>query len=313
MSTPTIILHNYDFSTFSEKVRTVLGYKKLAWNSVDVPGLPPRPLLHPLTGGYRRVPVLQIGADIFCDTNIILPALDRLFPHTPTLYPKGSEGVAQGLAFAWERQMWVPIIGVLVHYIGEHIPAEFLKDRKEAYLMIDISKEAMAPDFSNHVQLVRAQYGWIEKALTHHDYLLGSTPSAADFAAWQTLFLLRKNCPPAVDQLLGLSPQSLVLKWYDRMVAFGHGNKTEMTPEQAFAIARDAKPEPVTHLDPNGDPGGLKAGTTVVVTPDDNARVPVRGTLVAAGADELILHHHDAEAGDLHLHFPRLGFDVAAA
>ena len=59
-----IILHHYEFSTFSEKVRLALGLKGLAYRSVDIPGLPPRPLLEPLTGGYRRAPVLQIGADI---------------------------------------------------------------------------------------------------------------------------------------------------------------------------------------------------------------------------------------------------------
>jgi glutathione S-transferase len=69
----------------------------------------------------------------------------------------------------------------------------------------------------------------------------------------------------------------------------------------------------VTHLDPNGDPGGLKGGTAVVVTPDDNARVPVHGTLVAAGADELIVAIQDQQAGALHVHFPRLGFEVLTA
>ena len=72
-----IILHHYEFSTFSEKVRIALGYKQLAWRSVDIPGLPPRPLLSPLTGGYRRAPVMQIGADIYCDTHAILAAIDR--------------------------------------------------------------------------------------------------------------------------------------------------------------------------------------------------------------------------------------------
>ena len=51
----------------------------------------------------------------------------------------------------------------------------------------------------------------------------------------------------------------------------------------------------------------------MTVTPDDNARVPVSGTLVAAGADEIVIHRRDAEAGDLHIHFPRLGFDVVGA
>ena len=304
-----LILHHYAFSTFSEKVRAVLGYKGLAYGSVEIAGLPPRPLLTPLTGGYRRAPVLQVGADIYCDTNIILPALERLHP-AKTLYPKGSEGLAQGLGFAWERQMWIPTIGVLVHYIGEHIPPEFLKDRKEGYLMIDISKDAMAPQFEQHLQLVRAQLGWLKTALAARPFLFGDAPSAADFACWQTLFLLRKNCPPEVDALLGLAP---IAPWFDRIAAFGHGTPTAMTAEAAFEAARAATPAAVTHLDPNGDPGGLRAGCPVIVTPDDNARVPVKGTLVAAGDAEIVIHRKDAQAGDLHLHFPRLGFDVVAA
>jgi len=311
MNTP--ILHHYEFSTFSQKVRTALGLKALAWHSVDIPGLPPRPLLSPLTGGYRRVPVLQMGADLYCDTNIILPALERIFPNSSGLYPKGSEGVAQGLGFAWERQMWIPTIGVLVHFIGEHIPPEFIKDRKEGYLMIDISREAMAPHFEEHVQFVRAQYSWLKKALSVRPFLFGDSPSAADLACWQTLYLLRKNCPPEVDSLLGLDANSPLIAWYDRIVALGQGSPTAMTAEDAFEAARIATPAPVTHLDPMGDPGGLKAGTHVVMTPDDNARVPVTGTLVAASDEEVVLYLHDPKAGDLHVHFPRMGFDLRAA
>ena len=304
-----LILHNYPFSSFSEKLRAAFGVKGLAWRSVEIAGVPPRPLLEPLTGGYRRVPVLQVGADIYCDTNAILPALDRLHPPR-RLYPAGSEGVAQGLGFAWERQMWIPIIGVLVHYIGEQIPPEFIKDRKEGYLGIDISKAAMAPQFEQHVQAVRAQVAWLNEALASRPFLFGSLPSAADLACWQTLWLLRKNCPADVNALLGLAP---LLPWYESIIAYGHGTPTAMSAEDAFEVARAAQPAPVTHLDPNGDPGGLKAGRSVVVTPDDNARVPVKGTLVAASAGQIVIHRHDPQAGDLHLHFPRIGFDVVAA
>lgn len=305
-----LILHHYAFSTFSEKVRVALGLKGLAWRSVDIPGLPPRPLLSPLTGGYRRAPVLQIGADIYCDTNIILPALERLAPGTPSLYPAGCEGLARGLGFAWERQLWIPTIGVLVHYIGEHIPPEFLKDRREGYLMVDISKEAMAPQFEQHAQFVRAQVAWLASALARQRFLFGDAPSAADLACWQTIYLLRKNCPPEVDALLGLAP---LAGWYERIAALGHGTPSEMSPQAAFDAARDATPVPVSHLAANGDPGGIAAGCPVTVTPDDNARVPVQGTLVAAGDTEIVIHRRDPEAGDLHLHFPRLGFELVPA
>jgi len=304
------ILHNYEFSTFSEKVRTALGYKGIAWQSVDIPGMPPRPLLTPLTGGYRRAPVLQVGADIYCDTQLIMPTLDRLYPGGKPLLPAASEGLARGLGFAWERQMWIPTIGVLVHYIGEHIPPEFIKDRKEGYLGIDISKDAMAPQFEQHLQFVRAQYAWLKQALTGKAFLFGDALTAADLSIWQTTFLLRKNCPPEVDALLGLQA---IVPWYERIAAIGHGSFSAMSAEQAFEVARSSEPAPVTHLQPNGDPGGLKAGAAVTVTPEDNARVPVSGTLVAAGEHEVVIHRRDEQAGNLHIHFPRLGFDLVAA
>ena len=306
-----IILHHYAFSPFAEKVRVALGLKGLAWRSVDVPALPPRPLLSPLTGGYRRIPVLQIGADIYCDTNIILPALERLFP-SPSLYPAGCEGVARGLSFAWERAIWIPTIGVLTHFIGEQIPPEFIKDRKEDYLYIDISREAMAPELPLQRQRVTAQYAWLKAALADgRAFVFGDLPSALDLSCYQTIYLLRKNCPAQVDALLGIDGP--LPAWYDRVTAFGHGTSTVMSADEAFAAARDAQPLPVTHLRPDGDPGGLRAGCPVSVTPDDNARIPVKGTLVAASDSEVVIHRRDPQAGELHIHFPRLGFDVVAS
>src|SRR5258708_25681387 len=76
MAAPEIILHHYDTSPFSEKVRVMLGVKGLSWRSVIQPVIMPKPELTPLTGGYRRIPVLQIGADVYCDTQVILAELE---------------------------------------------------------------------------------------------------------------------------------------------------------------------------------------------------------------------------------------------
>ena len=75
---PDIILHQYATSPFSEKIRLVLGAKGLTWNAVEIPPILPKPDLLALTGGYRRTPVMQIGADIYCDTALICDVLDRL-------------------------------------------------------------------------------------------------------------------------------------------------------------------------------------------------------------------------------------------
>src|SRR5215471_5685099 len=83
-----IILHHYDISPYSEKVRTGLGLKGLAWASVELPVIMPKPNLTALTGGYRKTPVLQIGADIYCDSQLIMRELERRYP-TPSFYPAG--------------------------------------------------------------------------------------------------------------------------------------------------------------------------------------------------------------------------------
>ncbi len=122
----------------------------------------------------------------------------------------------------------MPTIGVFVHYIGEHIPAEFIKDRKEGYLGIDISKTGMEPLYREHVEFVRAQVHWLKQALAKRPYVLGNALSAADLACWQTIFLLRKNCPPEVDALLGLTELD---GWNQRILALGHGQPSAITAE----------------------------------------------------------------------------------
>src|ERR1700686_3038945 len=86
-----LILHHYDFSSFAEKARLMLGFKGLAWRGVEQPPILPKPDLVPLTGGYRRIPVLHDGADLWCDTNLIARELERRAP-VPTLFPPGSRG-----------------------------------------------------------------------------------------------------------------------------------------------------------------------------------------------------------------------------
>jgi len=80
ISMTDIILHHYEISPYSEKVRLGLGLKGLAWGSVEIPVIMPKPDLTALTGGYRKTPVLQIGADIYCDSQLIMRELEAAAP-----------------------------------------------------------------------------------------------------------------------------------------------------------------------------------------------------------------------------------------
>ncbi|SEO06197.1 glutathione S-transferase family protein [Palleronia pelagia] len=305
-----IILHHYDLSPFSEKIRLAMGVKSLDWHSVTVEAVPPRPDLDALTGGYRRLPVLQVGADVFCDTEVIFRALERIKP-APTLYPQG-EGIAKALSLWWDRTTWKPAIGVLVAHIGEHLPQEFLDDRRDHYLGYDISKEGMAPMLPAYVQQLVAVKEWLSSMLAQNGpFLTGDTISAADLTCYHSLWLLRANAgAEIIDSQLGLG--SDITGWMDRVAAVGHGNSTEISTSAALEAAKEAEPDKA-HLPQGEDPSGIAKGTRVTVTPDDNARVPVTGTLVAANGQEVVVAVDGDATGTLHIHFPRAGFETLPA
>ncbi len=303
---PDIILHHYDMSSFSEKIWLCLGFKDLPWRSVKVEPMPPRPLLDALTGGYRRIPVLQIGADIYCDTEMIFSALERMKPD-PGLYPTG-EGIAKALSLWWDRTTWKPMIGILVQYAGQDMSEAFLKDRRDGYLGYDISKNAMAPMLPAYIQQMAACAGWLASMLAENGpYLTGGRLSAADLSCYHTLRLLRlKAGAEEIDGLLRLAP---LAGWLERIAAIGYGTSTEITAEEALAAAAAAEPATTGHLQ-DGDPSGIAPGTLVAVTPDDNARIPVRGIVVAASAQEVVIRRDDRRAGAVHVHFPRAGYET---
>ena len=310
MTAPRFLLHHYASSPYAEKVRLALGLKGVEWGSVETSAMPPRPMLDPLTGGYRRIPVLQVGADIYCDTHAILPALERLHPE-PSLSPGLAPGLDEMLTFGCERDIWLAAIGVRVHFNGD-APAEFLRDRKEDYLYVDISHAGMEPDFPRNAQKVAAWVARLARALSDgRRFLGGEDPGTADFGFFHVLWLMR-NGPQAadVDALLGLSP---LLGWYERVAGIGHGRKQDIAPDIALAAAREAEPVLVQGGNSVETLVDARVGDAVIVTPDDFARVPVHGSLVAIDAERIVIGREDADLGALHLHFPRAGFFVAPA
>lgn len=303
-----IILHHYPMSPFAEKVRIALGLKNLAWRSVEIPMIMPKPDLMPLTGGYRRTPVMQIGADIYCDTQIILRELQRRFPALP-LTPAGHEGVAEALAYWADRTLFWPAVGVVMAVIGDQLPEEFHKDRA--------AFSGRPPDPARLKAMAPVARDQLYASLTHVErmlddgraFLLGGQPSLADVAVynpvWFVLQRLGARTPP-LTRLPG------IVAWAERMGRFGHGQPTAMAAAEALDIAERAEPDAPAGVD-ESDPSGLKAGARVSVTPDDTGKVPVSGELVTLSATEIVLRRSDERVGTVAVHFPRAGFILAPA
>ena len=301
-----LVLHHYPTSTYSERVRLALGLKRLAWRSVLIPPAMPKPDLLPLTGGYRRTPVLQIGADVYCDSQLILRTIERLHPQ-PSLFPDGSEGVALAIAWWADKSIFAPALGVVADTISESIPPAFVAERKA--FGFPLGREDIGPFVHRYLQQAAAHLVWLAKMLADGRSFLLHQPSAADLAAFCPLWLLRHQGGAEAEAKLPLAP---LRGWYDRVEAIGHGRPTEMSAADALDLARRSQPQTPSIVG-DADPSGLKPGVEVIVTPDDTGRDPVRGALVAADAEELVIRSTHPRIGEINIHFPRAGFDVVPA
>lgn len=301
-----IILHHYPTSTFSERVRLAMGLKGMTYRSVTIPSAMPKPDLLVLTGGYRRTPVMQIGADIYCDTQLILRKLEELHP-LPSLYAGADPGMVSALIWWADRSIFSPALGVVADTIGHKIPPDFVAERKA--FGFALAPQDVAPLMHRHLQQGAAHLGWLAGMLSDgRRFLMGEEPTAFDFAAYGPLWLLKnQGGRPAETRL----PLAAFGEWYARVTAIGHGNPVDMSAADAIATAGAADTRAT--LPTGADPSGLQVGSRIIVTADDTGRDPVHGTLLGANAQELVIGTVHPRVGEIAIHFPRAGFDVVAA
>ncbi len=141
----------------------------------------------------------------------------------------------------------------------------------------------------------------LDATLSTCEWLQGSEPGYADFAAYHPLWLNAVASGKGVD-----SRYPHVTDWYQRVSQLGQGPREELAPADCFAIARDAVPRAV----PDSDDATIGLGTVVSVAPGDYGRDPVSGTLVALTANRIVVARETAIAGTVHVHFPRQGYQV---
>lgn len=303
-----IYLHHYDASLFSEKVRLMLGYLGLPWQSVNIPNIMPRPLLMPLSGGYRKTPCLQIDANVFCDTAVITQGLVResgdttLLQHGFPAYRVAEWADSQLFRVTVALNFRPEALGPMMAQMSQTDIEAFQKDRAELSKgapIVSYSAEAALGFLSTYVDQLEETFARSGKA-----FLFGENPSVADFSIYHCLWFIRNN--PVNAPLIESHPE--VGEWYARMKAFGHGEMTLSDGEAALAAAKDA--EPVVPALSGRCPDGVAIGDSVSVMPIDYGRIPVMGTLVAMGVDEIVVERESAETGRVMTHFPSAGFEL---
>jgi glutathione S-transferase len=304
-----LILHHYDASPFAQKSRWCFGFKKLAWRSVVIPMVMPKPLLMPLTGGYRRTPVMQIGADIYFDTTLIAAEIERRHP-SPTFYPVGGEGLAAIFTGWADQNLFLPAANFALCQVADHLPPGFFEDRAKmrgvAPTPIEKIKAAL-PLFKSQMYL---QLDRLKSLLADgRTFLLGEQPSLADLAVGHALWMVGMNSGKRVAA--GLDPYPTVRAWLERVNAIGQGTRSELDAKEALAIAKAATPE--TPRPSEEVEGAPKLGARVSVQAEDRVPEPVTGEVVGVWRNEVAIRRSDPEAGEIVVHVPRAGFIVRPA
>ena len=287
-----IILHNYPQSPVAEKARIAFGIKGISWRSVEIPRLAPKPMLTKLTGGYRRTPVMQIGADIYCDTQCILRELERRHP-SPTFFPTSDAGLMWCLSRWTDGAFFDLAVKVILGSAGDALPEDFAQDRGRLYLGQDwaaglLAANAALPHLASQV---RAPLHWANDQLSdNRKFLIGADPAAIDAQLYHLIWFLRGR--------------------WDRGPAFLSGAMSAMSPEDAVLRAKENEPITKQATDAR-DPQGLKPGMRVTVSPDlDGGEQPVEGEVVVANSDTIVLCRQEPDVGSIGVHFPRAGYRV---
>jgi glutathione S-transferase len=303
-----IVLHQYAQSPFSEKVRALLGYKGAGYQAVEIPMIMPRPDTIPLTGGYRKTPVMQIGADVYCDTAIICRVIDEIFPEN-TVFPEEHLAMINAVAHWTDTFFFKVCVSIAFQpraaatnplFQDESAMSAFMADRAEfskGSSELGMPFGTAEPHFIAHLNQLDQQLS------AGGPFLFGDKPTVADFSTYHNMWFIYTR------EVLRdyFAPFEHLVAWYEKMVSFGHGNVEMITGKDALAQASAAEPSEImdaAFLD------NFQAGQSVSVMPIDYGFQPVTGELLAASMDEIAVARNDDQVGRIVVHFPRTGFQV---
>ncbi|KAH8602164.1 glutathione s-transferase-related protein-like protein [Bisporella sp. PMI_857] len=320
-----IILYHYSYSPFARRVVWYLNLGGISYSQCNQPPYLPRPDLNDIGTVYRRIPLLSIGRDIYCDTRLILKKLEELYPSALQISTSGPDQKAI------ERLLdhWAVDSGVFVR-ASQLIPSStplmkdpnFLKDRE---------------DFSGRPWTQEAQDKLRPEALveTRGSFELLETTLLADGREW----ILKTDGPSLADieavwplhwltTLRGALPQGYIcpqtfpkvfawIKRFDQTVkaaAQKAGKAQSIKGDEALKkISASQFNESEVEVD-SQDPTGLKKGEEVEVWPIDSGfNHKDRGVLSGLTEKEIVIESKTKDGQVVRIHTPRHGFRVRRA
>jgi len=303
-----LIVHLYsDQPAFSRKTMVMLAIKDAQWFACDHPTILPKPELAALTGGYRQIPVAQVGADIFCGSELVLDLLEERIPQ-PSLTAQSGPGIGRGLAYwAEDTLFWLTVQIVCGSGFEASARPDFDEDRKQMLPGIyDI--KAMEAALPVNVPLLRGHLDLLARQLADgRRFMLGELPDLVDAMLWMPLDFLR-HCRNGNENIPDEYPA--LAAWMRRVEGLGHGRRETISRADALAVARAAQPT----LTPRSTIAeGPQPGERVRVEWAAFSPTPLTGEVVEAHPRRLAVRWSAPEVGDVVVHLPRTAGQVRPA
>ena len=250
---------------------------------------------------------MQIGADIYCDSQCILRELQRRHPQ-PTFYPGGADGMPWALN-RWSDAVFELAVRLSLGANADDLPEAFAADRLRLFFGPQGSLQRLKADLPHVLAQVRAQLGWLDERLaTGRKFMLGEEPGLPDAVCYFLVWFVRLRWR---DSAALLAEFPALEAWERRVKAIGHGSPSPMSSAEAIEVARASEPATPEHAD-GRDPQGLRPGQNVSVVPDvDSGEAPVQGTVRLVDRDRIAVLRSDVRVGTVCVHFPRAGYRVA--
>ena len=303
MASPTLILHQYDISPFSQKAQKMMGLKELSWQSVEMPMIAPKPDVEALTGGYRGTPVLQIGRDVFIDNWMIARALDEFDASGPAINAQG--GLREAALYAWGERLFTPLLHAALAAYQSEWDADFLADRKRVFPDVDFETlDVYDPDRRSQV---RAYLGTVEAQLgLDQDFLGGAQADSCDIHVWGMVWMIH-SALPALMPIVETFPR--LTDWYEQMSALGTGNREDAEIDIAWQALKEGPARPLPDT-PDQEPLAPWVGEVVDIAAGSADRGSASGRLLAVDHEQVVLGVEPISGEAAQVWFPRFGYHL---
>ena len=303
MASPTLILHQYDISPFSQKAQKMMGLKELSWQSVEMPMIAPKPDVEALTGGYRGTPVLQIGRDVFIDNWMIARALDEFDASGPAINAQG--GLREAALYAWGERLFTPLLHAALAAYQSEWDADFLADRKRVFPDVDFDTlDVSDPDRRSQV---RAYLGTVEAQLgLDQDFLGGAQADSCDIHVWGMVWMIHSALPPLMP-IVETFPR--LTDWYERVSALGTGDREDVKIDVAWQSLKDGPARPLPDT-PDQEPLAPWVGEVVDIAAGSADRGSASGRLLAVDHEQVVLGVEPISGEAAQVWFPRFGYHL---